>query len=68
MFSHRTIRARRLANVVTKSTGPFREAGRNLLLLQVENLEYYVHFRVRLSDISGKALLGVTCSTSPRNR
>ena len=40
--------------------------GRSLLLLQVENLEYYVHFRARLTDPAGHGLEGVETTTSGR--
>ena len=41
-------------------------AGRSLLLLHVENLEYYVHFRARLTDPAGQCIEGVETSTTPR--
>jgi len=37
--------------------------GRSLLLIQVENLEYYVYFRARLTDPEGHGLSGVETST-----
>ncbi len=43
-------------------------AGRHLLLVQVENLEYYVHFRARLSDPRGLPLAGVLATAAPRLR
>jgi hypothetical protein len=40
--------------------------GRNLLLLHIENLEYHVHFKAKLSDPEGKPVDGLIFSTSPR--
>ena len=42
------------------------EKGRTLLLLKVENLEYYCYFFARLTDPEGKPLAGIRVALTPR--
>ena len=42
------------------------EQGRNILILQVENLEHYAYFKARISDEKGWPITGVTDSTRSR--
>ena len=42
------------------------KAGRNLMILKVENTGYSVHFKARLSDKKGAATAGVTPSLKAR--
>jgi hypothetical protein len=44
------------------------EAGRNRLMLHVENLGHYVWFKARISDGEGKPVTGITSAISPQGR